>query len=66
MNYEYLNKMIKYIKDNLTENIEYKKLAKIVGTSEYTLQRMQIIHPIAFKEKEIRNKEKCFWGDMSY
>ena len=65
MNYEYLNKMIKYIKDNLTENIEYKKLAKIVGTSEYTLQRMQIIHPIAFKEKEIRNKEKCFWGDMT-
>ncbi len=44
MNYEYLNKMIKYIKDNLTENIEYKKLAKIVGTSEYTLQRIFIFN----------------------
>ena len=42
MNYEYLNNMIKYIEDNLTENIEYKKLAKIVGTSEYTLQRIFI------------------------
>lgn len=36
-----INKMIKYIEDNLTENIEYKKIAKIVGTSEYTLQRMK-------------------------
>lgn len=42
MNFEYLNKMIKYIEDNLTENIEYKKLAQIVGTSEYTLQRIFI------------------------
>ena len=24
------------------------------------LQRMQIIHPVAFWDKEIRNKEKCF------
>lgn len=29
------------------------------------LQRMQIIHPVAFRDKEIRNKEKCFWGDMT-
>lgn len=29
------------------------------------LQRMQIIHPIAFKDKEIRNKQNCFWGDMT-
>lgn len=42
MNFEYLNKMIEYIEDNLTENIEYKKLAQIVGTSEYTLQRIFI------------------------
>lgn len=42
MNFENLNKIIKYIEDNLTENIEYKKLAQIVGTSEYTLQRIFI------------------------
>ena len=40
MNYENLNKMIQHIEDNLTEKIEYKKLAKIVGVSEYSLQRI--------------------------
>lgn len=40
MSYEYLNKMIEYIENNLTENIDYKKLAKIVGVSEYSLQRI--------------------------
>ncbi len=42
MNFEYLNNMIKYIEENLTENIEYKKLAQIVGVSEYALQRIFI------------------------
>ena len=40
MNFEYLNQMIKYIEENLTEDIEYKQLAKIVGVSEYNLQRI--------------------------
>lgn len=40
MNFEYLNQMIKYIEENLTENIEYKKLAQIVGVSVYNLQRI--------------------------
>lgn len=40
MNFEYLNNMIIYIENNLTENIEYKKLAKIIGMSEYNLQRI--------------------------
>lgn len=42
MNFEHLNKMIKYIEDNLTENIKYKELSKIVGVSEYNLQRIFI------------------------
>ncbi len=29
------------------------------------LQRNQIIHPIAFKKKEVRNSKNCFWGDMT-
>lgn len=29
------------------------------------LQRMQIIHPVAFRDKDIRNKKDCFWGDMT-
>lgn len=29
------------------------------------LQRMQIIHPIAYDNPNIRNQEKCFWGDMT-
>ena len=42
MNYEYLNKMIQYIEKHLTEKIEYRELAKIVGVSEYSLQRIFI------------------------
>lgn len=42
MNYTYLNEMISYIEEHLTEMIEYKTLAKIVGISEYSLQRIFI------------------------
>lgn len=42
MQYELLNDMVKYIEANLEEKIEYKKLAKIVGVSEYSLQRIFI------------------------
>ena len=33
MKFEYLNDMIEYIEKNLAEEIDYKKLAKIVGVS---------------------------------
>lgn len=29
------------------------------------LQRMQTIHPIAYNDKNIRDKNNCFWGDMT-
>lgn len=29
------------------------------------LQRMQIIHPIAYSNPDIRKQNKCFWGDMT-
>lgn len=35
-----LNQVIEEIEKNLTNKIEYRKLAKIVGTSDYTLQRI--------------------------
>lgn len=38
--YEQLNKIIDKIEENLTEKIDYKELAKIIGTSSYTLQRI--------------------------
>ena len=38
--YESLNKVIDTVEENLTNKIEYKELAKIVGTSAYTLQRI--------------------------
>ncbi len=41
MNYfESLNKVVEAIEENLTNEIDYKELAKIVGTSSYTLQRI--------------------------
>ena len=36
--YKSLNKMINYIENNLENKIEYEKLAKILGVSEYTMK----------------------------
>ncbi len=38
--YDSLNNLIEEIEKNLTQKIEYKDLAKIIGTSSYTLQRI--------------------------
>lgn len=38
--YDSLNNLIEEIEKNLTQRIEYKDLAKIIGTSSYTLQRI--------------------------
>lgn len=38
--YQSLNNVINKIEEDLTEKIEYKDLAKIIGTSSYTLQRI--------------------------
>ena len=35
--YKNLNDMIEFIEDNLKDNVDYKKLAKIVGVNEYTI-----------------------------
>lgn len=40
INYDNLNKMVKYIEDNLENSIEINQLAKIVGISENSLQRI--------------------------
>ena len=40
---------------NLTDNID----------ELCVLQRMQIIHPVAFSKPNIRKQNKCFWGDMT-
>lgn len=29
------------------------------------LQKMQIIHPVAFNNENIRTRNNCFWGDMT-
>ena len=39
-NYKNLNNMIKYIENNLVNEIEIKKLAEIVGISSNSLQRI--------------------------
>ena len=47
--------LYKYFCKNLTNDIN----------ELCTLQRKQIIHPIVFKDSNIRNEEKTFWGDMT-
>ena len=58
MNFEYLNQMVKYIEENLTENIEYKKLAQIVGVSEYNLQRIFVFLTNISLAEYIRKRSK--------
>ena len=46
----------------------YKEFAKSLPNDIEELcllQRMQIIHPIAYSNPDIRNQSKCFWGDMT-
>lgn len=40
MNYELLNKIINYLEDNLTNKINYKKLAKNLGLNDFIMQRV--------------------------
>ena len=38
--YDNLNNIINKIEENLSNKIEYKELAKMIGTTAYTLQRI--------------------------
>ena len=40
MNYELLNKIIDYLEDNLTNDIDIKKLAKSLGLNDFIMQRV--------------------------
>ncbi len=40
MNYEYLNKMIEYIENNLDNEIDYSKLSTITNTNTFILERI--------------------------
>ena len=42
MNFENLNNMVNYIEEHLTDKIEYEDLARMIGVSEYSLQRIFI------------------------
>lgn len=54
--YVKLNEIIEYIENNLEENIEYLKLAQIIGTNEYTMKRIfSLISNISLSEY-IRNR----------
>lgn len=40
MNFDYLNKMIEYIENNLDSEIDYNKLSKIANTNLFILERI--------------------------
>ena len=64
------NKILKFYKQTslYTDLGLYKEFAKQL-TNDIdelcVLQRMQIIHPIAYSDSDIRQQSKCFWGDMT-
>lgn len=54
--YKNLNELIEYIEDNLDSNIEYDKLAQILGTNEYASKRIfSLLSSISLAEY-IRNR----------
>lgn len=54
--YTSLNKVIKYIEENLEENIDYNKLSQIMATNEYTMKKVfQLISNISVTDY-IRNR----------
>lgn len=63
MNYDLMNQMIDYIEENLTNHIEYKKLARIVGVSEYSLKRIfQFLTGMSlFEYIRKRRLSKAYW-----
>lgn len=64
------NKILKFYKQTslYTDLGLYRDFAKQL-TNDINelcvLQRMQIIHPIAYSNPDIRKQSKCFWGDMT-
>lgn len=64
------SKILKFYKQTslYTDLGLYKEFAKQL-TNDINelcvLQRMQIIHPIAYSNPNIRKQDKCFWGDMT-
>lgn len=54
--YKELNNVIEYIENHLQEEIDYKKLAKKIGTNEYTFQRIFSILCNITVSEYIRNR----------
>lgn len=64
--YKELNNIIEYIENHLQEKIEYKNLAKMIGTNEYTFQKIfSIICNISVSEY-IRNRRLSNAGQDLY
>ncbi|MCI8273195.1 MAG: hypothetical protein HFJ55_03825 [Clostridia bacterium] len=64
------NKILEFYKQTsyFTDLGYYKDFAKKLPDDIEklcVLQRMQIIHPVVFKDINIRTKKECFWGDMT-
>ena len=64
--YKELNKIIDYTEKHLEENIDYKKVASIIGINEYTFQKVFLmIADVSFSEY-IRNRRLSNAGEDIY
>lgn len=64
MDYELLNKIIDYLEDNLTNNIDTKKLAKSLGLNDFIMQRVfSIITNITITEyvRKRNTRNYSYW-----
>ena len=65
MNYELLNKIIDYLEKNLTNKIDYKKLAKQLGINEFIMQRVfNIIVGMSLSEYVRKRRLSCAYYDL--
>lgn len=65
MNYELLNNIVEFIEENLTNEIDYKKLSKKVGINDFILQRVfNIMSGISISEYTRERRLSCAYEEL--
>lgn len=65
MNYELLNLVVEFIEENLTNEINYKKLSKKVGINDFILQRVfNIMCGLSISEYARKRRLSCAYEEL--
>lgn len=65
MNYELLNNIVDYIEENLTNELDYKKLSKRVGINDFILQRVfNIMCGVSISDYTRKRRLSCAYEEL--